>query len=98
VDGVEIANCYTEETDPAVLRPWVRNEELRRRGCTTRHLADPDFAGLFPVGFPTCSGAAVGIDRLEMVFAGEKSLEGVILFPFSAILGPIQHTSVKGST
>jgi lysyl-tRNA synthetase class II len=27
------------------------------------------------------------MDRLEMVFAGEKSLEGVIFFPFSAIVG-----------
>jgi lysyl-tRNA synthetase class 2 len=86
VDGVEIANCYTEETDAGVLRSFVRHEEERRRGCRTAHRTDPDFAGLFPPGFPECSGAALGVDRLEMVFAGEKSLEGVILFPFSAIM------------
>lgn len=87
VDGVEIANCYTEETDPGELGSFVRHEEDRRRGCRTSHASDPEFADLFPPGFPTCSGAALGVDRLEMVFAGEKSLEGVILFPFSAILG-----------
>jgi lysyl-tRNA synthetase class 2 len=86
VDGVEIANCYTEETDPGVLRSFVRREERRRIGCRTSHATDPEFAELFPPGFPLCSGAALGVDRLEMVFAGEKSLEGVILFPFSAIL------------
>jgi lysyl-tRNA synthetase class 2 len=94
VDGVEIANCYTEETNPQVLRPWVRHEEQRRRGCRTSHVSDPAFADLFPAGFPTCSGAAVGVDRLEMVFAGEKSLEGVILFPFSAILDG--QSSIQG--
>jgi lysyl-tRNA synthetase class 2 len=86
VDGVEIANCYTEETDPGVLRSFVQQEEDRRRGCRTTHAADRGFADLFPPGFPVCSGAALGVDRLEMVFAGEKSLEGVILFPFSAIV------------
>jgi lysyl-tRNA synthetase class 2 len=87
VDGVEIANCYSEETDPAALRTLLRHEEERRAGCRTSHISDPGFAGLFPPDFPSCSGAALGVDRLEMVFAGEKSLEGVILFPFSAILG-----------
>ncbi len=87
VDGVEIANCYTEETDKGALRSFVRHEEERRAGCRTAHAADPDFAGLFPPDFPVCTGAALGVDRLEMVFTGETSLEGVILFPFSVILG-----------
>jgi len=86
VDGVEIANCYTEETDPAALALLVQDEEERRHGCRTSHEIDRGFAGLFPPDFPTCSGAALGLDRLEMVFAGEKSLEGVIFFPFSAIV------------
>ena len=86
VDGVEIVNCYTEETDSGALRSLVRHEEERRRGCRTSHAADAGFADLFPPGFPECSGAALGVDRLEMVFTGEKSLEGVILFPFSAIV------------
>ncbi len=86
VDGVEIANCYTEETTPDILRSFVRHEEERRRVCRTSHASDPEFADLFPPGFPECSGAALGFDRLEMVFAGEKSLEGVISFPFSAIV------------
>ena len=87
VDGVEIVNCYTEETDPGALHSFVRDEEERRRHCRTSHAVDSRFADLFPAGFPECSGAALGVDRLEMVFAGEKSLEGVILFPFSAIVG-----------
>jgi lysyl-tRNA synthetase class 2 len=83
IDGVEIANCYTEETDAQLLRPFVHHEEQRRRACRTAHASDPDFADLFPPGFPKCSGAALGVDRLEMVFSGKQSLEEVILFPFS---------------
>ena len=86
VDGVEIVNCYTEETDHGALRTLVRHEEERRGSCRTSHAVDPGFAEIFPAGFPECSGAALGVDRLEMVFTGEKSLEGVILFPFSAIV------------
>ena len=56
------------------------------------HRIDRAQAGLFPPGFPTCSGVALGVDRAEMVFRGEKSLEGVILFPFSAILPPQSET------
>jgi elongation factor P--(R)-beta-lysine ligase len=87
VQGVEIANCYTEETDPAALRELIRDEGERKKACRVQHSVDHGLAELFATGFPQCSGAAMGVDRLEMVFRGEKSLEGVILFPFSAILG-----------
>jgi lysyl-tRNA synthetase class 2 len=86
VDGIEIANCYTEETDAAALRVFVKEEAERRHACRTEHAIDPDFAELFPAGFPPLSGAALGVDRLEMVFSGESTLQGVILFPFSDIL------------
>lgn len=87
VDGVEIANVYTEETDPAALGLLLREEAERRAHSRTAHAVDEGFARVFPPGFPSCTGAALGVDRLEMVFNGEKSLEGVILFPFSVILG-----------
>jgi len=87
VGGVEIANVYTEETDSAALERLTREEAGRRAHSRTAHAVDEGFSRVFPPGFPECTGAALGVDRLEMVFAGEKSLEGVILFPFSAILG-----------
>ncbi len=86
MDGIEIANVYTEETDERALRALVKEENERRTGCRTHHEPDPAFADLFPPGFPACTGAALGLDRLEMVWSGAESLEGVILFPFSAIL------------
>lgn len=86
VDGVEIANCYTEETDPDALRVLIKEESERKKGCRVPHRIDEGLADIFPPGFPRCSGAALGVDRLEMVFNGEASLQGVILFPFSAIM------------
>jgi lysyl-tRNA synthetase class 2 len=87
VDGVEIANCYTEETDPEALEKLITSETERKAGARVPHAADTGLARVFPRGFPTCTGTALGVDRLEMVLAGEKTLEGVILFPFSDILG-----------
>jgi lysyl-tRNA synthetase class 2 len=86
VDGVEIANCYTEETDPRALRALIKEESERKNACRVPHRIDEGLIDTFPPGFPPCSGTALGVDRLEMVFSGESSLQGVILFPFSAIL------------
>ncbi len=86
VDGVEIANCYTEETDTEALTALLREEGERKKASRVQHAVDDGLAAAFPRGFPTVSGTALGVDRLEMVFSGEKSLEGVILFPFSDIV------------
>ena len=92
VDGVEIANCYTEETDPQALRKLLEEEGTRKMSSRVTHAVDAGLAGLFPPGFPACSGVALGVDRLEMVFQGEKTLGGVILFPLSSILPPQSET------
>ena len=60
VDGVEVANCYTEETDPAALAALVREEEERRAACRTSHAIDHGFAGLFPPGFPVAAARPWG--------------------------------------
>jgi lysyl-tRNA synthetase class 2 len=85
--GVEIANCYTEETDPGRVRAFLAGEEQRKRSARVPHPTDRGFAELFDRGFPRAAGVALGVDRLEMVMNGASSLEGVILFPFSAIVG-----------
>jgi lysyl-tRNA synthetase class 2 len=86
--GIEIANCYTEETNPAEIRRYLRAEEDRKRESRVRHPTDKGFAGIFDTGFPTCAGVALGLDRLEMVMSGKTSLEGVILFPLSDRVKP----------
>jgi lysyl-tRNA synthetase class 2 len=86
VKGVEIANCYTEETDLEETLRFLRAEEERKRECRVPHPTDHGFSRLFEKPFPRCAGVALGLDRLEMVMNSETSLEGVILFPLSGIL------------
>ena len=93
VDGVEIANCYTEETEPRALSRLIQDEEERKKRSLVPHAIDRGFPAVFPPGFPPVSGTALGVDRLEMIFLGEKSLEGVILFPFSDIVAGQSRTS-----
>jgi lysyl-tRNA synthetase class 2 len=86
IQGVEVANCYTEETDPRKLRRFLREEAERKKRCRVLHPVDWQFAELFPEGFPTCSGVALGMDRLFMVICGAKSIEECILFPFREMI------------
>jgi lysyl-tRNA synthetase class 2 len=86
LDGIEVANCYTEETDPVEVDRFLREEALRQRTARVVPRVDEGYGRLFAEGFPGCSGVALGVDRLEMVFRGERSLEGVINFPLSAIV------------
>lgn len=90
LDGIEIANCYTEETDPAAVARFLADESARLRAAVRERpdrpapRVDEGYGRLFDDGFPDCAGVALGVDRLEMAFRGERTLEGVINFPLSA--------------
>ncbi len=84
IRGIEIANCFTEETDPGAAAEFMREEIA----ATERENADglpavpfdadlPEISGRMPA----CSGAALGIDRLLMVLTGAESIGEVLLFP-----------------
>ncbi|WP_041623743.1 amino acid--tRNA ligase-related protein [Spirochaeta thermophila] len=79
--GMELANCYTEETDPDRVEHFMEGE-LTRRGTPTPP-PPPDFpATCTRIPHPT-SGVALGVDRLLMYITGEKDIRGVIFFPLS---------------
>jgi lysyl-tRNA synthetase class 2 len=91
VRGIELANCYSEETDAEQVRKFFlseqREKELRSAGL---HAVDKDYWKIFqparsPDGetrpFPRCSGVALGLDRLIMALAGRKTIDGVLPFP-----------------
>lgn len=78
IAGMEIANCYGEETDPARLRSFFTGEATRiaeRDGETPE--IDRSFADL---PLPRCSGVALGVDRLVATILGEGTIERVISF------------------
>jgi lysyl-tRNA synthetase class 2 len=84
VNGIELANCYSEETNPEKVRDFFLDESARKeQSALVRHKVDQDywkiFAGTPP--FPRCSGTAMGLDRLVMALTGTSSIDSVI--PFS---------------
>jgi lysyl-tRNA synthetase class 2 len=89
--GVELANCYSEETDPEAVRQYfVREGEAKNRKALVPHAVDGDYWKTFlprrgadgvERPFPPCSGAALGLDRLIMVLTGRSTIDGVLPFP-----------------
>jgi lysyl-tRNA synthetase class 2 len=87
VRGVELANCYSEETDAEKVRGYFEAEgKIKNAEALIPHRLDggywktflPDAAGR---PFPRCSGAAMGLDRLIMVISGRSTIDGALPFP-----------------
>ncbi len=84
VNGIELANCYSEETDSSKVKNIFETEYIKK-ASSAKVIPDIDsnYNLIFNKSFPDCSGVALGIDRLIMLLTGSPSIEGVILFPFS---------------
>ena len=73
--GIELVNGYEELTDP-------REQEERLVELSARHArqtgiplpVDPDFLDALRAGLPSCSGAALGMDRLVMLLLGKETI------------------------
>jgi lysyl-tRNA synthetase class 2 len=86
--GVELANCYSEASDPEEVRRYFETEaERKEKTALVPHAVDGDYWKIFlprdvhKPGFPPCSGTALGMDRLIMALTGKTYIESVI--PFS---------------
>ncbi len=74
--GVEIMNGYSELTDPVEQRTRLTTEALKKFGMADPYV-DEDFLDAIAV-MGECAGAALGVDRLFMLFEGASSLEEVV--------------------
>ena len=88
IDGIEVANCYAEETDKGEMASYFAEEEARlikeREGSGDAiPPADPAFPSL---DIPESSGTAMGLDRLLAAEMGLKTIEPLLLFPLSDML------------
>ncbi len=77
--GFELANAYTELTDPDEQEERFR-AQLGERG-DDRYAYDADFVEALRFGLPPTTGIGVGIDRLIMGLLGIASIKEAILFP-----------------
>jgi elongation factor P--(R)-beta-lysine ligase len=79
--GVELANAYGEETDPAELRRRLEAEMAeKQRIWGERYPIDEDFLAALAL-MPPASGAALGFDRLVMLATGAARIEQVLWTP-----------------
>lgn len=79
--GVEIANAFTELTDPEEQRQRFNAESAyrSRQGKSPYPLPEPFLRELR--NMPPSAGIALGIDRLVMVLLNRPSIDDVVAFP-----------------
>ena len=83
-NGIELANCYSEETDPEEVRRYFEKEAaIKEKNALVKHHIDRDYWKNFLTEQKlSCSGVAMGLDRLLMVFLDKLSIENVLPFHF----------------
>ena len=79
-NGIELANCFSEETDPQRVKEFFINEErTKANGAIVQHKVDHNYWKIFE-RFPRCSGVAIGLDRLIMALTGKTSIDMALPF------------------
>lgn len=82
IGGLEVVNGFSELNDPLEQRRrFLYQEELRKAGDIESHPLDEDFIEALEYGMPPAAGAAIGIDRLIMLFTNTHNIREVVFFP-----------------
>jgi lysyl-tRNA synthetase class 2 len=82
VAGLELANAFSELTDPAEQRRRFEADIAKKhRLYGERYPIDEDFLAALGAGFPDSAGIALGVDRLVMLACGADRIEDVLWAP-----------------
>ena len=81
IQGMEIANAYTELNDPDLQEQLFRTQLEGLSQDESMARMDHDFIRALRHGMPPAGGLGMGIDRLVMLLTNSQSIRDVILFP-----------------
>ncbi len=82
INGMEIANAYSELNDPIdQLSRFEEQLKLSEKGDEEAMFIDKDFIRSLEYGMPPTSGIGIGIDRLIMLLTENTSIQEVLFFP-----------------
>ncbi len=81
VEGMEIANAYTELNDPDLQEELFKTQLAGQKAEDSMATMDHDFIRALRNGMPPAGGLGIGIDRLTMLLTNSQTIRDVILFP-----------------
>ena len=82
INGMEIANAYSELNDPIdQLKRFEDQLKLSEKGDEEAMFIDHDFIRSLEYGMAPTSGIGIGVDRLIMLMTGNTSIQEVLFFP-----------------
>src|SRR5271163_5145364 len=80
--GLELANAFSELTDPAEQRARFRADQARKQALYGQtYPIDEDFLAALEAGLPSSTGIALGFDRLVMLATAAADIEEVLWAP-----------------
>jgi lysyl-tRNA synthetase class 2 len=86
INGIELANGFHELADAQEQRQRFLKDQQKRQQLGHKNVPiDERLLAALAHGFPDCAGVALGIDRLVMLAAKEKSIDKIMSFAWDDV-------------